>query len=119
VVVPTRRENNMAVSLGTSLSCTHDGGPGTTLTWFRGSTMLTNTSTITIHNNGTLELQPLVDADYSPTGVEYHCVLSNQFGSVTSRTAIIQLAGKLTYCSHYLLHISIKVVFSMLRMTKP
>jgi len=115
VVVPTKN----GVSLGTSLSCTHDGSLGTTLTWFRGSTMLTNTFTITIHNNGTLELFPLLDADYSLSGIGYHCILSNQFGNVISRTAIIQLASKLTYCSHYLLHISIKVVFSMLRMTKP
>jgi len=100
VVYPTRN----GVSLGTSLFCTHDGSPGTTLKWFRGSTMLTTKDTITIHNNGTLELQPLVDADYSPTGVEYYCMLSNQFGNVVSRTAIIQLASKLTYCSDYSLY---------------
>ena len=93
MIFPTR----YGVPFGTSLSCTHDGSPGTTLTWFRGSVMLTNTSNVTIHDNGTLELNPLVSTDYSEDGVEYHCMLSNQFGSVVSRTAIIQLASKLTY----------------------
>ena len=42
--------------------------------------------------------------DVTTEGVQYYCVLSNAFGSVISRTALLQLASKsalrytLSYC---------------------
>ena len=49
-----------------------------------------------LHPNGTLEFRPLIDrADVTVEGVKYQCMLSNAFGSVISRTALLQSASKL------------------------
>ena len=70
--------------------------PNTTLKWYRGSVQLTNGTTRTIHDNGTLEFHPLIaNIDLTEEGVEYHCVLTNASGSVISRTAILKLPSKL------------------------
>ena len=56
-------------------------------------------ATRTIHPNGTLEFHPLIaNADLTPEGIEYYCRLSNDFGSIISRTAILKLASKLICC---------------------
>ena len=90
-MLPTVRDSN---PVGASLHCAHDY-PNTTLSWYRGSTQVTSGGHRTIHDNGTLEFHPLIaDADLTPEGVEYHCRLSNAFGSVISRTAILKLASK-------------------------
>ena len=52
-----------------------------------------------LHPNGTLEFRVLIDrADISVDGVEYYCQLTNAFGSVISRTALLQSASKLICC---------------------
>ena len=96
-VLPTTRNND---ALNASLHCAHDS-PNTTLTWYRNSVQITSGTTRTIHGNGTLEFHPLIaNADLTEEGVEYHCRLSNAFGSVISRIAIFKLASKLfIYCS--------------------
>ena len=44
------------------------------------------------------EFHPLIaNVDLTEEGVEYHCILTNAFGSVTSRTAILKLTSKLFY----------------------
>ena len=70
-------------------------GTDVTVTWYRNNLELPATDTRTIHPNGTLEITAIVDdADASIDGVDYYCVLSNEVGSVRSRTARIQLACK-------------------------
>ena len=70
--------------------------PNTIITWYRGSVQITNGTTRTIHDNGTLEFHPLiVNVDLTEEGVEYHCILTNASGSVISRTAILKLPSKL------------------------
>ena len=92
-VLPTR--GNAALSA--ALHCAHDS-PNTTVTWYRGSVQITSGFIRTIHDNGTLEFRFLIaNADLTEEGVEYHCILSNAFGSVISRTAILKLASKLFY----------------------
>ena len=91
-VLPTTRGSD---PIGASLHCAHES-PNTTLSWYRGSQQVTSSGTRTIHDNGTLEFHPLIaNADLTAEGVEYHCRLSNAFGSIISRTAIFQLASKL------------------------
>ena len=55
-----------------------------------------------LHPNGTIEFRVLLErADVSVDGIEYYCQLSNAFGSVISRTALLQAASKLInllYC---------------------
>ena len=81
--------------IGASIHCAHDS-PNTTLKWFRGSVELDLGTSRIIHDNGTLEFTILISGfDLSATGVEYHCMLSNTFGSVISRTAILQSTSKL------------------------
>ena len=93
-VLATIRDNN---AIGESLHCSHNS-PNTALTWYRGSVQITNGTTRTIHDNGTLEFHPLIaNVDLTEEGVEYHCILTNAFGSVTSRTAILKLTSKLFY----------------------
>ena len=93
-MLPTVKDGN---PLSASIHCWHDGSPNTTLTWFRNGVPLTGGPTRILHPNGTLELNPLIaDADLTEEGVQYYCMLSNAFGSVISRTAILQLASKLT-----------------------
>ena len=83
------------VSVNGELFCGHDS-PGATLRWFRNGNPLTNTGTRTVHDNGTVVFRPLIsDVDISPTGIEYHCVVTNEYGSVISRTAILYEASRL------------------------
>ena len=91
-VLPTTRGSD---PVGASLHCAHNS-PNTTLSWYRESTQVTSSGTRTIHDNGTLEFHPLIaNVDLTPDGVEYHCILSNAFGSIISGTAILKLASKL------------------------
>ena len=91
-VLPTTTDNE---ALNAALHCVHDS-PNTTLKWYRGSVQITSGGTRTIHDNGTLEFHPLIaNADLTEEGVEYHCILSNAFGSVISISAILKLASKL------------------------
>ena len=99
-VLPTTRNNE---ALNASIHCAHDS-PNTTLTWYRDSVQINSGGTRIIHANGTLQFRPVIaDADLTEEGVEYHCRLSNAFGSVISRTAILKLASKLTCCVHTML----------------
>ena len=92
MVLPTTRGG---VPIGGSLHCAYSP-PNTTVTWYRGTTQVTSGNTRTIHDNGTLEFHPLIaTVDLTEEGVEYHCRLSNAFGSAISRTAILQSASKL------------------------
>ena len=92
-MLPTVSSDNNPVSA--SIHCTHET-PDTTLTWYRNGVVVTYDSTRRLHSNGTLEFRPLIDrADVSVQGVGYQCMLSNAFGSVISRTALLQSASKL------------------------
>ena len=107
-MLPTVSSDNNSV--GASIHCTHET-PNTTLTWYRNGEPLENDSTRIFHNNGTLEFRPLIDyADVTEEGVEYYCVLSNDFGSVISRTALLQSASKL-------IHIRLTMYRSLIRCT--
>ena len=91
-MLPTVRGSD---PVGTSLHCAHDS-PNTTLSWYCGSQQVLSGGTRTIYPNGTLEFHPLIaNADLTEEGVEYRCRLSNTFGSVISRAAILKLASKL------------------------
>ena len=91
-MLPTTRNNE---ALAASLHCAHNS-TNTTHTWYRGSVQITSGFTRIIHDNGTLTFNPLIaSADLTVEGVEYHCMLSNAFGSVISRTATLKLASKL------------------------
>ena len=80
---------------GAFIHCAHES-PDTNLTWFRESEKITSGGTRIIHPNGTLQFTFLIDNfDLSDTGIKYHCMLSNAFGSVISRTAILQSTCKL------------------------
>ena len=99
-MLPTTKDNE---ALNASLHCAHNS-PNTTLTWYRGSVQIFSGTTRMIHANGTLEFRPLIaNADLTEDGVEYHCRLSNAFGSVISRTAILKQSSKLTCCVHTML----------------
>ena len=91
-MLPISRDGN---PIGASLHCAHDS-PDINVTWFRESEKLISGGTRILHDNGTLEFTLLIDnVDLSASGVEYHCMLSNAFGSVISRTAILQSTCKL------------------------
>ena len=91
-MLPTTRGSE---ALNAALHCAHNS-PNTSLTWYRNSVQIISSgNTRTIHVNGTLEFHPLIANAYlTEEGVEYHCRLSNAFGSVISRTAILKLASK-------------------------
>ena len=93
-VLPTVRDGEATTAL---LHCRHNT-PDTTLTWYRDDEPLTYTSNRILLDNGTVEFRTLlVDIDVTPSGVRYQCMLSNAFGSVVSRTALLQSACKLIY----------------------
>ena len=78
-----------------SIHCSHNT-PDTTLTWYRDDEPLTYTSNRVLLDNGTVEFRTLLAMiDVNPEGVRYQCMLSNAFGSVVSRTALLQSACKL------------------------
>ena len=100
-MLPLSRDGN---PLGAFIHCAHEP-PDTNLTWFRESEKIVSGGTRIIHPNGTLEFTFLIDNfDLSATGVEYHCMLSNAFGSVISRTAILQSTCKLYNAVFSILH---------------
>ena len=82
-------------SVAASIHCSHET-PDTTLTWFRDGKPLNYTNNRILLDNGTVEFRALIAmVDVSPEGVKYQCMLSNAFGSVISRTALLQSACKL------------------------
>ena len=98
VVVPQRNNENVIERF----PCSFDG-PNITVTWYRNDMLVSEDTSHIIHDNGTLEVTAIVDGvDTTTDGVIYHCVLSNEVGSIRSRPALIQLACKL--CSLHLLH---------------
>ena len=101
-VLPTTRGNN---SVRASIHCySIHGFPNTNLTWYRDGLPMVYDDTRILHPNGTLEFRPLIDrADVTVDGVEYWCILSNAFGSVISRTALLQSASKyyLKHCCQF------------------
>ena len=97
-VLPTVIGTN---SVSASIHCSHNS-VNTTVTWFRNGVPLTYTANRILRDNGTVEFRPLIAAvDVTTEGVRYFCVLSNAFGSVISRTALLQSASKSTL--HYTL----------------
>ena len=92
-VLPTARGTDSVIA---SIHCSHNSS-NTMVTWYRNGVPLTYTGTRILYDNGTVEFRPLIAlVDVSADGVEYHCVLSNAFGSVISRTALLQSASKST-----------------------
>ena len=90
-----------------SIHCSHST-PDTTLTWFRDGKPLNYTNNRILLDNGTVEFRTLLaNIDVTPEGVRYQCMLSNAFGSVVSRTALLQSACKLIY---WLCFISFRVI---------
>ena len=93
VVVPQKNNENVIERF----PCSFDG-PNITVTWYRNDVVPRDTNHI-IHDNGTLEITAIVDGvDATTDGVIYHCVLSNEVGSIRSRPALIQLACKWYDC---------------------
>ena len=85
------------------LHCSHNT-PDTTLTWFRDGKPLNYTNNRILLDNGTVEFRVLLaDVDVTPSGKRYQCMLSNAFGSVISRTALLQSACKLIYWLYFIL----------------
>jgi len=74
-------------------------GSDVNVTWYRNNDMMiTEDSSHSINEDGTLEITAIVEGvDATVDGIMYHCVLSNEVGSIRSRSALIQLACKL-YC---------------------
>ena len=92
-MLATTRNSN---PIGASIYCSYNSSSTTTVTWYRESTQITSGGNRVIHGDGTLEFNPLMaNVDLTEDGVEYRCVLSNAFGSVISRAAILKLASKL------------------------
>ena len=74
--------------------CSFDGS-NIRVTWYRNDVVVTADSSHIIHDSGTLEITAIVmGVDATIAGVRYHCVLSNEVGSIRSRPALIQLACK-------------------------
>ena len=91
-LLATTRNGN---PIGASLYCSYNSS-STTVTWYRESTQITSGGNRVIHDNGTLEFNPLIaNVDLTEDGVEYRCVLSNAFGRIISRAAILKLPSKL------------------------
>ena len=91
-VLPISRGNNPVPA---SIHCSHDS-PNTTLTWYRDGLPMVYDANRILHPNGTIEFRVLLErADVSVDGIEYYCQLYNSFGSVISRTALLQSASKL------------------------
>ncbi|XP_065888287.1 cell adhesion molecule Dscam2-like isoform X2 [Dysidea avara] len=89
-VVVAQRNNENAIE---SFPCNYDG-PNITVTWYRNDVVVPADSSHIIHDNGTLEITAIVvGVDATIAGVRYHCVLSNEVGSIRSRPALIQLAS--------------------------
>ena len=90
-------------SVSASIHCSHNT-PNTTLVWFRNGVALTYPDTRILHDNGTVQFKPLIArVDVSAEGVKYQCMLSNAFGSIVSRIALLQSASE-SIC--YVLYIS-------------
>ena len=97
-VVVAQRNNENVIE---SFPCNYDG-PNITVTWYRNDVVVPADSSHIIHDNGTLEITAIVvGVDTTTDGVRYHCVLSNEVGSIRSRPALIQLACKLCSCMSF------------------
>jgi len=67
----------------------------TNVTWYRNGNLMQKNDTHIIHSNGSLEITEITKGvDATVAGLEYHCVVSNEFGSIISRPALIQYASK-------------------------
>ena len=90
-VLATVRDGQSATAF---IHCSHIT-PNTIVTWYRNGAPLTFADTRVLHDNGTVEFRPLVaEVDVSAEGVEYQCMLSNAYGSVISRIALLQSTSK-------------------------
>jgi len=91
-VVVAQRNN---VNVIERFPCSFEG-LNVTVTWYRNDIPVMADNSHIIHDNGTLEITAIVQgSDVTTDGVMYHCVLSNEVGSIRSRSALIQLACKL------------------------
>ena len=97
-VVVAQRNN---VNVIERFPCSFDGS-NITVTWYRNDVVVPADSSHIIHDNGTLEVTAIVEGvDATIAGVRYHCVLSNEVGSIRSRPALFQLACKLCSCMSF------------------
>ena len=87
----------MVSSMNTTLRlpCSVEGFPNVnvTVTWYRDDQVLQTDNTHIIQDNGTLEITVIMEGvDATVEGLVYHCIVSNEAGSVISRSALIQYA---------------------------
>jgi len=84
------------MNVSESFSCSFEESiTNVTVMWYLDGELLQADSTHIIHDNGTLEITHIMEGiDATVQGVVYHCVLSNQVGSIISRPALIQYASK-------------------------
>ena len=65
------------------------------VTWYRNGTVIqSGDAQYTIHPNGSLEISIREGIDATIEGLEYRCVVSNKFGSIISKPALIQYASE-------------------------
>jgi len=77
------------------LPCSVEVSPNSniTVTWYRDGQVLQADNTHIVFDNGTLEITDIVEGiDATVEGLVYFCVVSNEVGSIISRSALIQYA---------------------------
>ena len=84
------------INVSESFPCSfEESATNVTVMWYRDGVLLPVDSTHIIHDNGTLEITDIIQGiDATVQGVVYRCVLSNEVGSIISKPALIQYAGK-------------------------
>ena len=82
----TGQPGDATVCLGTEISFSVEttGYPAPTFQWRRGATNLVNAGRVSGANTATLTINPVLEADGA---IDYNCVVTNLFGSVTSNNA--------------------------------
>jgi len=71
-----------------------------TITWYRDGQVLQADNTHIVFDNGTLEITYIVEEiDATVEGLVYFCVVSNEAGSIISRSALIQYACEYVCCT--------------------
>ena len=69
-----------------------------TVTWYQDGQVLQADNTHIVLDNGTLEITDIVEgSDATVEGLVYFCVVSNEIGSIISRSALIQYACEYEY----------------------
>ena len=91
-----------------NLTCMASGFPPPTITWFRNGVSLSLNQRITVNPNGTLHIANITEnTDATQAGTSYHCIATNKFGTIRSKTATLFYACELKeasgMCSHWML----------------